>query len=59
MQALTKQTNKQKERMQTMTPEEQYQFICESNEILEPILEEALEQYMNWYDTQLHASEMK
>jgi hypothetical protein len=59
MQALTKQTNKQKERMQAMTPEEQYQFICESNAILEPILEEALEQYINWYDTQLHASEMK
>lgn len=45
--------------MQAMTPEEQYQFICESNAILEPILEEALEQYINWYDNQLHASEMK
>lgn len=33
-----------------MNQHETYEFICKSNKILEPILEEALEQYCEYYD---------
>ena len=37
-------------KMDSMTEQQKYEFICQSNEILEPILEEALEQYCEYYD---------